>query len=222
MNKAVEHHAASSRRIALPGAAPVRGSRAAAWARRWSLWGVLALALWAPFPFGSARPWAAGLLAIVAGIIVMGRGVADLALAEEEPTGTGALMTPALLFALVIAWAVMQCLPAVPSSWQHPLWAEAQSLLSAPASASVGLDASATRGALLHLLADAALFWLGFRVAQRPEEARALLVGIAAIGALYAGWGLIVYGTGNRTVLWFDKWAYPNDLTSTFVNRNSF
>jgi O-antigen ligase len=33
---------------------------------------------------------------------------------------------------------------------------------------------------------------------------------------------MIVYFSGNRTVLWYAKWAYQLDLTSTFVNRNSF
>jgi O-antigen ligase len=44
----------------------------------------------------------------------------------------------------------------------------------------------------------------------------------AVLGAVYAAWGLFVYWSGNRSVLWFDKWAYLNDLTSTFVNRNFF
>ena len=200
----------------------MRVGRAVEWVRRLSLWSVLALAAWAPLPLGSARPWAAAVLAIVAGLIVMGRGVADLAFAENEPVDLRALGIPALLFALALAWAIAQCLTLAPASWQHPIWAEAQSLLSLATKGAISLDTSATRDAIVHLLLDAAAFWLGFHVAQRPEGARAILIGIAAIGALYAGWGLIVYGTGNRTVLWFNKWAYFDDLTSTFVNRNSF
>jgi O-antigen ligase len=162
------------------------------------------------------------VLAIAAGLIVIGRGVADLAFVDDQPIDLRALRLPALLFALVLTWAVAQCLTLAPASWQHPIWAEAQSLLSLPTAGAITLDASATRDALVHLLLNAAVFWLGFRIAQRPEGGRAILIGIAAIGALYAGWGLIVYGTGNRTVLWFNKWAYFEDLTSTFVNRNSF
>ncbi|HEV2548579.1 MAG TPA: O-antigen ligase family protein [Stellaceae bacterium] len=194
----------------------------AAWAHRSCLCGVLALALWAPLPFGSARPWAAGLLAIVGGVIVMSRGVADLGFGEEAPGDMRELTLPALLFALALGWAMVQSLPLAPSGWQHPLWAEAQSLLAVPPAGRIGIDPSAARNALVHLISDAAIFWLAFRAAQRPEGARTIVVAVAVIGALYAGWGLIVYGLGNRSVLWFDKWAYPDDLTSTFVNRNSF
>lgn len=45
---------------------------------------------------------------------------------------------------------------------------------------------------------------------------------VSAITAFYALWGLIVYWSGNTTILWFQKWAYQTDLTGTFVNRNSF
>src|SRR6516162_760929 len=222
MKSTIDPFPGGARRVGLPGTAPMRVGRAVEWVRRLSLWSVLALAAWAPLPLGSARPWAAAVLAIVAGLIVMGRGVADLAFAENEPVDLRALGIPALLFALALAWAIAQCLTLAPASWQHPIWAEAQSLLSLATKGAISLDTSATRDAIVHLLLDAAAFWLGFRIAQRPEGARAILIGIAAIGALYAGWGLIVYGTGNRTVLWFNKWAYFDDLTSTFVNRNSF
>jgi O-antigen ligase len=210
------------RRISLPAAEPAREKRRGEWQRRLFLWSLLAIALWTPLPFGSARPWAAGALAIALGLVVMARGLADLARPEDEPIDSRMLRLPAALFGLVLAWAIIQSLPLVPAAWQHPLWAEVQPLLSLPTTATVGIDGSAARGALVHLLIDAAAFWLGFRVAQRPEGARALLHGVAAIGALYAGWGLFVYGSGNRTVLWFDKWAYPDDLTGTFINRNSF
>jgi O-antigen ligase len=214
--------APSERRVALPGPEPQRAGAVGEWMRRVVLWYLLALALWAPLPFGSARPWAAGVLAIAVGVIVMARGVADLAFGGEEPAGSRAVGLAAALFALALGWAVVQSLPFAPSGWQHPLWAEAQSLLAVQPAGRIGIDPSAARDALVHLICDAAIFWLTFRAAQRPEGARTILVAIAAIGALYAGWGLIVYGIGNRTVLWFDKWAYPNDLTSTFVNRNSF
>src|SRR5690348_11020069 len=210
------------RRISLPAAEPAREKRRGEWQRRLFLWSLLAIALWTPLPFGSARPWAAGALAIALGLLVMARGLADLARPEDEPIDSRMLRLPSALFGLVLAWAIIQSLPLVPAAWQHPLWAEVQPLLSLPTTATVGIDGSAARGALVHLLIDAAAFWLGFRVAQRPEGARALFQGVAAIGALYAGWGLFVYGSGNRTVLWFDKWAYPDDLTGTFINRNSF
>ena len=222
MKSILDSRAASERRVALPGPDRSQAGAAGPWLRRLSLWSLIALALWVPLPLGSARPWAAGVLAIAAGLIVMAGGVADLAFGREQPAESRALGIAAALFALALGWAVVQSLPLAPSGWQHPLWAEAQSLLATPPAGRIGIDPSAARNALVHLICDAAIFWLAFRAAQRPEGARAILIAVAAIGALYAGWGLIVYGIGNRTVLWFDKWAYPDDLTSTFVNRNSF
>ncbi|MFT6263202.1 MAG: O-antigen ligase [Dasania sp.] len=35
-------------------------------------------------------------------------------------------------------------------------------------------------------------------------------------------YGLFIFATGNETVLWFAKIAYFDDLTATFINRNSF
>jgi O-antigen ligase len=222
MKSTLDSRVVGERRVALPGPEPRLAGAAGKWVRRLSLWSLLALALWVPFPFGSARPWAAGVLAIAIGLLVMARGVADLAFRADEPTDSRGLGVPAALFALALGWAVVQSLPFAPSGWQHPLWAEAQALLASPLAARIGVDASAARNALVHLICDAAIFWLAFRAAQRAEGARMILIAVVGIGALYAGWGLIVYGIGNRTVLWFDKWAYPDDLTSTFVNRNSF
>ena len=222
MKSILDSRVARERRVALPGPESPPAGAAREWMRRVSLWSLLALALWVPFPLGSARPWAAAVLAIAAGLIVMARGVADLAVGGEELAESQALGLAAALFALALGWAVVQSLPLVPSAWQHPLWAEAQSLLAAAPAGRIGIDPSATRDALVHLICDAGIFWLAFRAAQRPDGARTILIAVAAIGALYAGWGLIVYGLGNRTVLWFDKWAYRDDLTSTFVNRNSF
>ena len=36
---------------------------------------------------------------------------------------------------------------------------------------------------------------------------------------LYATYGLLVFLAGNSKILIFEKFAYPGDLTSTFVNR---
>lgn len=215
-----EQTSSAPRRVALLASEPAKpGDRVDAIC----LWLLLALALWAPLPFGSARPWAAGLLAVGIGGLILTLGIADARRGGEPAAPLRLLRLPGALFALAIGWAIIQSLAIVPASWQHPLWPEAARLLPGQKVAgSIGIDRAGSLVAILHLLTYAGMFWLSFRLCRQPELTRRLVAGIAAIGALYAGWGLIVYGAGNRSVLWFDKWAYSGDLTSTFVNRNSF
>ncbi len=42
------------------------------------------------------------------------------------------------------------------------------------------------------------------------------------ISVLIACYGIIIYAFGNQTILWYDKDAYFDDLTATFINRNSY
>ena len=41
-------------------------------------------------------------------------------------------------------------------------------------------------------------------------------------GTLICIYGLIEFMAGGHKILWFDKWAYQEDLTASFVNRNHF
>lgn len=186
-------------------------------------WGLLLVALWAPLPFASARPWAWGLLAFLVGLLVAALSIAELTGAGAEQQHLRPLALPAILFTLSLAWGCVQCLPWTPESWQHPLWQEATKLLPAQSiEPSISIDRSASRTALLRLLTYGAIFWVAFRCARESAWARRLVTLGAAIATIYACWGLAVYWTGNGSVLWFAKWAYRGDLTSTFVNRNSF
>ena len=42
------------------------------------------------------------------------------------------------------------------------------------------------------------------------------------ISVLIAVYGLVIYATGNTSILWFEKYSYFNALTATFINRNSY
>ncbi len=184
---------------------------------------LLAIALWAPLPFGSARPWAWSLLAAALGCLVVMLALGELMAKGDEPAPLRPIMLPTLLFAIAIAWAIAQCVPWMPASWQHPLWHETPALLAGePVSPSISLDRAASFTAIMRLLSYAAAFWVSYRCCGDASRARRLATALAGIGAAYAAWGLIVYWTGNKFVLWFEKWAYSSDLTSTFVNRNSF
>jgi O-antigen ligase len=187
------------------------------------LWGLIALAAWSPLPFGSARSWAWGILAAGVGVLLILRAAGDFIAQEGSELPAGVIVPAALLFALAVLWAIFQCLPWAPAAWKHPIWDEAGRLLPGLAlRPTISIDPESSRTAILHLVTYAAVFWLSFRSCQRAAAAQLVVVSIGIIGAVYAAWGLVVYWAGNHYVLWFAKWAYPGDLTSTFVNRNSY
>jgi O-antigen ligase len=74
----------------------------------------------------------------------------------------------------------------------------------------------------MRLLAYGSAFWLTLQYGRDEVAASRLVTAIAVAGAAYALYGLVVQLTDARTILWFDKWAYAEDLTSTFVNQNSY
>lgn len=74
----------------------------------------------------------------------------------------------------------------------------------------------------IYLLSYLAFFLLVF---SKINDASTVPMFFRLIGltvTIYCIYGLIVYFTGNEKILWYDRWAREQALTSTFVNRNSF
>ncbi len=107
---------------------------------------------------------------------------------------------------------------------QHPVWAAAAiALPGTPMANSLALDSTATLDALTRFLAYTGTFWLAFLFARSSQRASQMLKVFVIAAASYATYGLIVFSFfDNTTVLWFEKYTYLPDLTSTFINRNSF
>ncbi|UTW58947.1 O-antigen ligase family protein [Kordiimonas sp. SCSIO 12603] len=59
-------------------------------------------------------------------------------------------------------------------------------------------------------------------VVKQRDDAKKLLGKILNIIFIYAAIGFALYVSGNEYVLWYKKVVYTKDLTSTFVNKNSF
>lgn len=83
------------------------------------------------------------------------------------------------------------------------------------------LDPMASVTGVMRLGAYAALFWIALVVGRDAARAHTLLWTLAGAAGLYSAYGLVVFWSGNQTILWHEKWAYGDALTSTFVNRNS-
>lgn len=192
--------------------------------RRLHFWALAAVLLLAPLPFGANRPVFWSLLALSVGLLALTWPVASRDMAERLSPLPRRIAVPALLFAAVILWAGLQTSGLLPTGLTHPVWSDARTALPeafAP-TARVAVAPEAAWNAIMLLICNAAIFWLAFTHARSTQSAHRL-IDILALGCgLYALYGLGAYFSGTETILWMPKWAYPDQVTSTFVNPNHF
>lgn len=192
------------------------------WVANMVFWGMLGLLAWAPLPFASNRPWSWSLLSLVIGVLLVLWSLAAL----RQPhlirlpwrRCTGAV----LLFLLACLWAFVQTTGLTPEALHDPLWQQASRLLDRPLTGSVSADPTAGRDGLMRLVAYGGMFWLAAQFGREPAHARRIIWCVALVGTLYALYGIVIFSTGNKWILWYERWAYGGDLTSTFVSRAAF
>ncbi|MBO6781948.1 MAG: O-antigen ligase family protein [Alphaproteobacteria bacterium] len=192
-------------------------------ALRLAFGGLLTVLVLAPLPLGSNRQWAWSLLAIAVAVtlLVWAVGVARTPGAIRIPWSRHLPATVAFL--LAIAWFCLQASGITPAAWDHPLWAQAAAALDKPdLGGAISLNPNASFDGAMRLLAYGAVFWLAMHFCRSRRRTKQLLWAIVISGSVYAVYGLAVQFSGTNTILWFDKWAYENVVTSTFVNRNNF
>ncbi|WP_417781930.1 O-antigen ligase family protein [Terasakiella pusilla] len=188
-----------------------------------TFYGFLTTILLAPLPFGSNREWSWTTLALLIGLWVFLDTLPFNQQENKEKSQLKKLLFPALLFSLFCGWSFLQTVSLSPTpSLPHPLWQEAQSILNIQLPATISLNPQDTLQSLMIMLTYGGCFWLSCRVCHAPEKAKIVLNAFMVASALYAFYGLIVYFLDLKTILWFDKWAYKQDVTSTFVNRNTY
>jgi O-antigen ligase len=171
-----------------------------------------------PLPFGTDRPLPWSILGIATGLLLAcSLLLPERFLADEIST----LRWPAALFSLVVGFALIQLSPWIPAALQNPVWEQAAATLHQSVEGGIALDRSAGFAYLLRLMSYAGVFYLAW-LTGRAERSRIALELVSLTGCFYAVYGLIVYWSGNQTVLWFPKIYYGDDLTGPFINRNSF
>src|SRR5665213_2852887 len=141
---------------------------------------------------------------------------------DEQRLISKYLFGPGLLFVAVVAFVIVQIMPLVPDAWQNPVWSLASEALGRTVDGAIAVDRPAALIGLFRLLSYAGIFYLAVVLCGEPSRAHAAVKLVSISGGIYAAYGLVVYWSGNKTVLWFPKWAYVDDLTGTFINRNSF
>jgi O-antigen ligase len=185
-------------------------------------WTIVALVVLLPLPLGAVYQWSWGLMSSVVGL-VLAIWSARVGFGLQDPGfGLRSVWPLAILFGIVIAWIGLQAQPFTPASWHHPLWNTAAEALGDDTSSAISLNPFDTLSGLVRLLAYAGIFWISLQYCRRAARARQVLLAVVYGGLAYALYGLAVHVTGPESILIFRKDVYVNDVTSTFVNRNSF
>jgi len=170
----------------------------------------------APFPFGSTDPAAVAFWCIVLGlgiVTVPFRGIRW----EHLP-----LLGLAMIVILAYAFVLHEQLAARP--WvasPHSVWHEASEALGISLAPSVSIARNQPFFSLGAPLANMLALMFSFVVCVDRYRARQLFLVIAWSGVAYAIYGMAAYLIDPTHVLWREKIAYRNVLTSTFINRNT-
>ncbi|MEQ8343951.1 MAG: O-antigen ligase family protein [Sneathiellaceae bacterium] len=182
---------------------------------------LLAIAL-APLPLGSNRPGPWSLLAIWIGLMLMAWGFSMWRDWTQLHVRLPYWKPPALAFAAVLAWGLVQAMPWTPGFLHHWMWAGAIDASGGRASGAISAVPLETLTGVTRLATYGGAFFLAMQFCRERANAQRLVTVIILSALAYAVYGLAVNFSGNGSILWYQKWAYPESLTSTFVNRNSF
>ncbi len=182
----------------------------------------VALVLLAPLPFGGNIPIAWTAYAFVVGLLVIFFSVQNLVLKHSPAVPARWIALPALLFALVCLWALIQSVSLTPSFLHNPVWSAASDAFGEPVSGAISANPFQTRVSLMRLLTYAAVFWLALQFGRDRSRAEFLLHVFGAGIVLYALYGLVLWSLGSELVPWHDKGAGEGVVNSTFINRNNF
>jgi O-antigen ligase len=176
---------------------------------------------WVPFWLGSNRLIAWGINAVVFAGLAALYELSLVLRGAPHPIPIRQIGLPAVLFALVVTWIVVQVAIWTPTDWHHPIWQLASDALGQPIAGSISADRDLTALALLRLITAASAFWLAMQLSADAARARLLIWSVVAISALYAAAGLFALGFMPNGRL-FAGLPPLKLVTSTFVNQNHY
>jgi O-antigen ligase len=184
------------------------------------LWLWLCPASLAPVWFGSNMPLVWGVHAVVFGMALAAYGASSAS--RPLPVPLRRLAVPLIALAVVLGWAAIQTVPWTPATWRQPIWAMAATVVGTDLLGAISVYPAAGWVAILWAATAAAVFLLAVQFGRDPRRAHTILCVVAVTGALIAAYGLVVYATGNHTVLWVRKRYYPDRLAATFIDPDHF
>ena len=170
----------------------------------------------APLPFGSTDLTTIAFWCIVLGMATTFASPRHLRSSQCALFGAAGIIVAAYGFVLHEQLAERPWL-ATP----NPIWAEVSEALGTPLAPSVSIARHQPLFALGPPLANMLALICAFVVCADRTRARQLLAVMAWSGAAYAVYGIATFLLDPTKILWREKQAYLDVLTSTFVNRNS-
>jgi O-antigen ligase len=195
--------------------------------QRTLLYGLIAILVAAPLPFGSVRRGASLRLCaacILLGVVwIVGRSRAGLApLPWKEPALAAGALIALLATVQFVPWpgpvlrAVSPRAAALRAAYEPP----------APPGDSglrpISLDPAATRLAALKWLAYLVAALVTLDLASRRAAREALATGLVVSGGLQAVYGLAEFLSGRQHIFGYAKKYYTDVATGTFINRNHY
>ena len=121
---------------------------------------------------------------------------------ERHPVAVKQIWLPALLFAAVVLWILIQNATWTPDWMHHPIWQMTADELDKPVAGSISVDRDLTSLALLRLITAASAFWIALQLCRDASRANFLLKSIAALSCAYAAYGLFAFAVTPGRVLW--------------------
>lgn len=161
-----------------------------------------------PLPLASARQSWLWLWVVSIGILAIWTNLGIRKSRRNKKAVLESIITTMLL--ITIAWAGLQAF--LIESFLH--------IATLPSS--IAASTSQTLAFAIVLLSHFLLLKIVPIINEHRQQGLALVRFVGVVVGVYALYGFIVFVTGNDHVLWYEKWASPGALTSTFVNRNSF
>jgi hypothetical protein len=172
-----------------------------------------------PFWLGGNRLVCWGLASTALGGLLLLHSVPRLLGQAPWALPPRALAAPAVFFVLFALAAIAQLVP-LPGA--DPLRASAAEALGQPLPRMISLSPDLTGLAVVRAASAAAVFWLAAQIGRSEARALQLLTLLAATACAYAVYGIVAHTLAPGTLLWFEKTAYRDGVTATFINRNSF
>lgn len=182
---------------------------------------------WLPLVFGSNYLWAWGVNAVALGALLAVYEAGRLALGLRAPVAFGRIGWLFAGFALLLGWIALQVVTWVPQDWVNAYWSLASDILATvpgaePVRGSISIAPDAGVVGLVRLLSTAAAFYLAVQLLRDRLRAEYFLIALVGMSVVYALFGICQMVFFPATGLWQSKTAYPDDLTSTFINRNNY
>lgn len=182
------------------------------------LWALFALIIYTPLPLGSMRPWALGLLGLLAGSLLLWN-IWISSGAANNPAWQGARGSLILLGLWVVLLAI-QLVP-MPDVWINALNFRDELFKQSAVRETISIDNYSTRLYFAQACVMLAVFWLVLTCVNSRQRVEWLAKVVVFSGLLQALIGVLLMATGADFQLFFVDVTGPRGH-GTFVSPNNF